>query len=74
MEQRDRWAAGTGGGGAYAHRLAGCQRERYDWVYFHRDAAVERSVIDEVVAPSGIIGSEGLTAWTARRRAGQDGG
>lgn len=29
---------------------------------------VERAVIDQVVAPTGIIGSEGLAAWTARRR------
>jgi hypothetical protein len=29
---------------------------------------VERAVIDQVTAPDGIIGSEGLAAWTARRK------
>jgi hypothetical protein len=29
---------------------------------------VERAVIDRVTAPNGIIGSEGLAAWTARRK------
>jgi hypothetical protein len=29
---------------------------------------VERAVIDQVTAPNGIIGSEGLAAWTARRK------
>lgn len=29
---------------------------------------VERAIIDQVVAPTGIIGSEGLAAWTARRK------
>ena len=29
---------------------------------------VERAVIDRVTAPTGIIGSEGLAAWTARRK------
>jgi hypothetical protein len=29
---------------------------------------VERAVIDRVTAPDGIIGSEGLAAWTARRK------
>lgn len=29
---------------------------------------VERAVIDKVVAPTGIIGSERLAAWTARRK------
>lgn len=29
---------------------------------------VERAVIDQVTAPTGIIGSEGLAAWTARRK------
>jgi hypothetical protein len=29
---------------------------------------VERTVIDQVTAPTGIIGSEGLAAWTARRK------
>jgi hypothetical protein len=31
---------------------------------------VERAAIDRVTAPNGIIGSEGLAAWTARRKAG----
>jgi hypothetical protein len=29
---------------------------------------VERAVIDQVIAPSGIIGSEGLAEWTRRRK------
>jgi hypothetical protein len=29
---------------------------------------VERTVIDQVTAPTGIIGSEGLAAWTARQK------
>lgn len=29
---------------------------------------VERAVINQVTAPDGIIGSEGLAAWTARRK------
>jgi hypothetical protein len=33
---------------------------------------VERTVIDQVVAPNGIIGSEGLAAWTAKRKAAAD--
>lgn len=42
---------------------------------FGRLGSVDRGDIDRVVAPTGVIGADGLAAWTARRRAelGDDG-
>lgn len=53
------------GGRSTAETIAARVAARAD---FGSLGPVERAVIDQVIAPTGIIGSEGLAAWTARRR------